>query len=207
MRVCKVAIAAVGCAVALLLSSCSISSGVTKSAKESDSSGAVKNSQVIMVSQSGQPDFGASVTAQAKLYQSTPGRVALAMLICKLDSSYDYTDLIKKNANELFDDVSEIAFEKNVTLESLDSRYDLTKILASEKIYVSIVANDVSSLPSARTSTSSLSATDSKTSSEQKSSANTSVAGSSKESITSSAELTPAWVEKFQKEILQPPVK
>jgi hypothetical protein len=195
----KITLAAVICAAALLLqalllTSCSSDTGTAKSAKTSNASKA-KISQSYQSSQLTQPDFSANVVQQASIYKSSSGRVALSMLICKLDSSYVYSDLVKKSAKELFDIVSETAVEKNVTLESLDSQYGLSDILASEKIYVSIESNNVTSLPQ-RSSSKAISATASKKS-----------ALSSKDSKSGSGSAassnTATWVDKFQKAILQ----
>ena len=226
MIVRKITLAAVGCVAALLLmqplllTSCSSDRDSAKSANASGIALGVKSSQSSQTSQSSQPDFGASVVQQARLNNSSTGRVALAMLICRLDSSYVYSDLIKKNAKELFDIVSETAVEKNVTLESLNSQYGLCDILASEKIYVSIESNNVTALPQSSTSSSlSSSALSSRISKEThasvptqsavtvSSSAQSSSNASPKESSSKSSGATSsnatAWVDKFQKAILQ----
>lgn len=93
-----------------------------------------------------QPDYSADLETEAQKYKSSPGRVALAMIICKLENSYSYSDIVKYSAKELFDILSESAVANNITLESLNTRYGLLDILASEKIYVSITANNVTYL-------------------------------------------------------------
>lgn len=218
----KITLAVAGCVAALLLTSCSSSSGAVKNAKSSAISNGIKGVQTSQNSISKQPDFGADVVEQASFYKSSPGRVALSMLICKLDNSCVYTDLVKKSAKELLDVVSETAFEKNITLESLDNRYGLCDILASEKIYVSIESNNVTSQaqPSATSSALTSSALNSsngasnslpskanddkssKTSADSTSTQSTNAEASTTRTESSSTSIQ--WVAKFQKAILQP---
>lgn len=65
------------------------------------------------------------------------------MIICKLDDSYLYTDIVTLDAEELFDILRDSAVDNNVTLESLNSRYGLLDILADEDIYITISSNNV----------------------------------------------------------------
>jgi hypothetical protein len=199
MLVPKTAIAAVLCAAALALISCSSNSDSVISDKASDIG--VSSSQIVsQPSLSNQPNFKASVVQQAAVYKSSPGRVALSMLICRLDSSCVYTDLVEKSAKELFEIVSETAFEKNITLESLDNNYGLCDILASEKIYVSIKSNNVTSLPQS----SALASSEEKASAVSDSSSSASSADSEKKAASAeSSESTMPWIDKFQKAILQ----
>jgi len=90
-----------------------------------------------------EPNYNASLKDQAKIYNSTPSRVALAMLICKLDNSYFYTDIVTLDAKELFDILRDSAVDNNITLESLNTRYGLLDILAAENIYITISSNNV----------------------------------------------------------------
>jgi hypothetical protein len=208
----KITIAALICAAALLqpllLTSCSSDTGTVKNAEAVNNTSKVKISQSYQTSQLTQPDFSANVVQQATFYKSSSGRVALSMLICRLDSSYVYSDLIKKSAKELFDIVSKTAVEKNVTLESLNSKYGLCDILASEKIYVSIESNNVTSLPqlssskaigasASKKSDVSSSQTAAKSGSKLSSKVSKSGSGSNLSSNTGT------WVDKFQKAILQ----
>ena len=201
MLVQKIALTLASCIAALLLTSCTSNSSVAKSDKAYNISARAKISQNSQNTQSAQPNFGASLVGQAAIYNSSPGKVALSMLICRLDNSCVYSDLVNKSAKELFDIVSETAFEKNITLESLDKRYGLRDILASENIYVSIESNNVTSLPqpSAKPSTTS-SAFYSVASAEKSTSASST--SSSRTSMASSTS-TVAWETEFQKEILK----
>lgn len=90
-----------------------------------------------------EPNYSADLNDQAEIYNSTPSRVALAMIICKLDDSYLYTDIVTLDAEELFDILRDSAVDNNVTLESLNSRYGLLDILADEDIYITISSNNV----------------------------------------------------------------
>jgi hypothetical protein len=182
----------------MMLTACS-NVGVNRS---KESSGTAANSRISQVSQSSvttQPDYGAGVVEQAALYKSSPSRVALSMLVCRLGSSYIYGDLVKKSAKELFEIVSETAVENSVTLESLNNRYGLCDILASENIYVSIEANSVTSLP--QKSRSSLSEKSKSKSSKASTKSEGKAAGASSSSVT------PSWAAKFQKAILQASAK
>lgn len=104
--------------------------------------------------QSGAAGFSSaadSLQQKAAQLGSTPGRVALAMIIHKLDSTENVDDLAKKSANELFSIIEITAPQKSQTLEGLDRLYELSSILASENIFVQIQANDVvSSAPTSQ---------------------------------------------------------
>lgn len=80
---------------------------------------------------------------------SSPGRLALALIINKLDSATDVEDLSKESAQELFDTLRQDAPQKSQTLEGLDQLYGLDDILASEGIYVNFQANNIVSSVSA----------------------------------------------------------
>jgi hypothetical protein len=201
----KLALAA-SCTIALLLASCSLNSAATKDVEASKMSSVITSSQTSQIDQSTQPDFHASIIQEASLYKSTPGRVALSMLICRLDSSYVYSDLVKKNANELFDIVSKTAFKNNITLESLNTLYGLCDILESEKIYVSIESNNVTSLPQPSVSSSTTSDATRSIVSDTSSKAVSSQTTDSEASTSSSINAAP-WITKFQKAILESPVK
>lgn len=221
MIVRKITLAAAGCVAVLLLmqplllTSCSSGSNPAKSANAGGITLGAKSSQSSQASLPAQPDFGANVVQQAKLNNSSAGRVALSMIICRLDSSYVYSDLIRKSAKELFDIVSETAVEKNVTLESLNSQYGLCDILASEKIYVSIESNNVTSLPqsssssplSSRTTTAANSSAPASAVPPVRSNSNASSKASGGKSSAAASSNATAWVDKFQKSILQQPVK
>ena len=79
---------------------------------------------------------------------TSPGRLALAIIIDRLDNATVVEDLSKKNAQELFDLLRQTASQKSQTLEGLNSLYHLNDILASEGIYVTIQANNVTSAAS-----------------------------------------------------------
>lgn len=88
------------------------------------------------------------IAAEAQKLSKTPGCVALAEIICQLDSSNHLEDLVQKNdAQHLFEILRETASQKSLTLETIDTQYDLKDILASEGIFVSISSNAVTSLP------------------------------------------------------------
>lgn len=211
----RLALVALACTIAVLITSCSQEK--VGSLSGASSAAEVYESQVAQASSEDQPDFTASVVKEAKIYDSSPGRIALSMLICRLDSSRVYTDLVKKNAKELFNILSETAFEKDITLESLDNIYGLTDILASEDIYVSIKANSVTSLPQPSSSSPtavSIKEVSSNSSGELSSSENQDAekGGSSSEEESSSGKSSQAgsesekapWIDKFQDAILQP---
>ena len=132
------------CLVTLLLTSCSYS----KLSTAKSGAGDVSVADSIDSSYSA---TGSSVSISGNLYtmaaalDSSPGRVALSLIICKLDSSRMLAELSQKDAQSLFDTLKEIAQQKSQTLESLDDLYDLKDILASEKIYVLINSNAVTS--------------------------------------------------------------
>lgn len=83
----------------------------------------------------------------AQKYGISAGRMALALIICKLDSTMSIDDLIKKESGDLFEILTETATQKSITLETIDQRYGLTGILHSEGINVTIQANNVTSGP------------------------------------------------------------
>jgi len=93
--------------------------------------------------------------AEAKKLSSSTGRVALALIICKLDPHNVFEELSQKNAKELFDTLIETASRKSQTLEAIDGQFNLKDILASEKIYVTIKSNAVTSNASPTSSTAS----------------------------------------------------
>jgi hypothetical protein len=80
---------------------------------------------------------------KSKAMGSTPGRVALALIINKLDDALIVEDLSKKTSQELFDILCQVAPQKSQTLEGLDQLYGLNNILASDGIYVNFQANNV----------------------------------------------------------------
>lgn len=218
----KLALIALVCTVAIMITSCSSE----KSGQYSDTSSAadIYESQVLQTSSGEQPNFSASIVKEAENHDSTPGRVALSMLICRLDSSHVYSDLVKKNAKDLFDILSETAFEKDITLESLNNTYGLSDILASEDIYVIIESNNVTSLPSPSTSGAASSSTtvsvkimssiqDGNESSEVENSIDSdgeneapseNSSDSENSEASSQSESDTAWIEKFQNAIRQP---
>lgn len=82
----------------------------------------------------------------AHAYGSTPGRIALSLLICRLDRSSSLQDLSQKPAQDLFAMLRETATQNAQTLESLNIQFHLTDILASEGISVKIHANAADTL-------------------------------------------------------------
>lgn len=132
----------------LLLISCT-------SAQSHRSGNTLSSSPAALIS-SGNPAPMPGVTAEAEKLGVSPGRVALGEIICKLDSSNVLEDLVSKNTSQgLLEILRETALQKSTTLESLDEKYELTDILASEDIHVTIASNGVttqtvpSSTPSA----------------------------------------------------------
>lgn len=79
----------------------------------------------------------------SKQYNSTDGRVAMAVIIYKMDNSAVIEDLSKKSAKELFDYICELAPQASYTLEGLNKLYYLQDILASEGLYVDLQSNNV----------------------------------------------------------------
>lgn len=130
------------------------------------------------------------VAEKADLYGTSKGRIALALIICKLDSSKSLSDLAQKDAATLFELLRETAMQKSVTLETVDKQYDVTDILASEGIYESIQANNVTSLTagSSQASVSSSAVSDSK---------KASASNASSSASASSASLY-AWIPEFE---------
>jgi hypothetical protein len=92
------------------------------------------------------------LNAEAATLKSTPGQVALSLIICRLDNSEVLDELASKDPQDLFNILTETALQKSQSLQSLDEQYDLTDILASGKIYVTIKSNDVSSAPAPKSS-------------------------------------------------------
>lgn len=82
----------------------------------------------------------------AHAYGSTPGRVALSLVICRMDRSNSLQSLAQKSAQDLFAMLRETATQNTQTLESLNIQFHLTDILASENIYVKIHANAADAL-------------------------------------------------------------
>ena len=78
---------------------------------------------------------------EAKAESSTPGRTALALLICRLDKTSSLKSLAQKSASDLFAMLRETAVQHAQTLQALNERFGLTDILASEGIYVKISGN------------------------------------------------------------------
>jgi hypothetical protein len=94
------------------------------------------------------------LTDKSKQIGSTPGRLALAMIINKLDNATVVEDLSKKTSKDLFDLLRQDAPQKSQTLEGLDQLYGLNSILASEGIFVDFQANNVVSATSSGSSSS-----------------------------------------------------
>lgn len=111
--------------------------------KKASSSKSVSAQETGSVSSAASSTLPASVdlAAEAKTLGSTPGRTALALIICRLDPTNQLQPLAQKNAGDLFSLLQEIAVQKSRTLESLDQQFGLRDILASENIYVIIRAN------------------------------------------------------------------
>jgi hypothetical protein len=126
----------------LLLTSCSAkfqnSSGAKKTTADTFNSATTENPQP-------QLKRNIDVNSEAATLKSTSGRVALSLIICKMDSSRVFETLSQKDASELLAIISEVAQQKSQTLESLNNQYGLKDILASEKIYVDIRSNAVTS--------------------------------------------------------------
>lgn len=145
---------AAAAAAAILLSmfsACSTFNGKAASGHNSrDKSAAALSSQSIPDSQTDAsvqqvPSSGTAVdvVSDAKTLGSSPGRLALAIIINRIDGTTAIDDLARKNAQELFDILRQTASQKSETLESLDQIYYLSDILASEKIYVLLQSNNV----------------------------------------------------------------
>ncbi|ADU26282.1 hypothetical protein [Ethanoligenens harbinense] len=83
----------------------------------------------------------ADLNTMARTYASTPGRIALSLIICRLDRSSYLQPLAQKSAQDLFSMLREVAAQNSQTLESLNTQFHLTDILSSEGIYVQIHAN------------------------------------------------------------------
>ena len=126
-----------------LLASCSSGKSLNSTGSADRQTG---NAAVLSASASSSPVT--DITAEAQKLSTTPGCVALAEIICQLDSSNHLEDLAQKNnAQNLFEILRETASQKSLTLETIDTQYDLKDILASEGIFVSISSNAATSLP------------------------------------------------------------
>ncbi|MDR3552718.1 MAG: hypothetical protein P4L75_06295 [Clostridia bacterium] len=110
----------------------------------------VEGTTLVGGTQSQSPSSKMSLADKAVYLGSTKGRVALAIIINRLDSTQVVDDLAKKSALELFTILQNTAPQKSQTLEGLDRLYDLHAILASEGIYVTIQANDAVSAKSSK---------------------------------------------------------
>lgn len=130
------------CVGLLLLTSCSAkfqsTSGAKKATNDTFNSTSATSSQP-------QLKQNVDINSEAATLKSTPGRVALSHIICKMDSSRALETLSQKDARELLAIISEVAQQKSQTLESLNDQYDLKDILASENVYVNIKSNAVTS--------------------------------------------------------------
>lgn len=147
MRFNAAAWAAVFVAVAVLACSCSVHKGKTVSAKSSGK-GSFAISQPVssaesFAAQNASAAVSVDIQEEAVKEGSTPGRVALAVIINRLDGTTSLDDLCHQSAKELFDILQQTASQKSQTLESLDQLYDLSDILASEHIYVQFQSNNV----------------------------------------------------------------
>jgi hypothetical protein len=131
------------CLMMLFLTSCSLKLGSAGNNYKNAATATYDSNQ----SSSSSISLNVDLNTEAASLSSTPGRVALALIICKMDSSRVLDELAKKDAPSLLNILKEIALQKSQTLESLDDQYDLKDILASEQIYVTIKSNDVSSVP------------------------------------------------------------
>lgn len=139
-----------------LLSACSIQkSQTTHTASVSSTASFSASEKKISSANSGQikntlPST-VNLTNMANTYASTPGRVALSLIICSMDRSNSLKTLPQKSARDLFSMLRETAAQNTQTLESLNTEFGLTDILASEGIYVRIHANaaDTLTMPTA----------------------------------------------------------
>lgn len=121
---------------ALLLVSCT--------SAQPHSGGGTPNSSPATLVSSGNPAPMPGVTAEAEKLGVSPGQVALGEIICRLDSSNTLEDLVSKNNSQgLLEILRETALQKSTTLESLNEKYGLTAILASEGIHVVITSNGI----------------------------------------------------------------
>ena len=89
------------------------------------------------------PEIVTDITEEASDYGSSPGRVALAIIINRLDNATVVEDLAQQDAPELFELLRQTASQNSQTLQSLDKQYYLSDILASEGIHVTIESNNV----------------------------------------------------------------
>lgn len=147
MRVQAAALTAFFAAVVLLAGSCARRSETAVSVKSS-AKGSFEISQPVsstemFAAQNASAATSIDIEKEAAKEGSTPGRVALAAVINKLDGTSSVDDLSKKSAQELFDILQQTASQKSQTLESLDQLYYLTDILADEKIFVNFQSNNV----------------------------------------------------------------
>jgi hypothetical protein len=131
------------CLMMLFLTSCSLKFSSSGNNYKKATAATYDSNQ----SSSSSISLNVDLNTEAASLSSTPGRVALALIICKMDSSRVLDELTQKKAQPLFDILKEIAQQKSQTLESLDDQYGLKDILASEQIYVTIKSNAVTSVP------------------------------------------------------------
>jgi hypothetical protein len=99
-----------------------------------------------LISQPDNSTFSASstdVVSEAQKLSSSPGRVALSLIICRLDNSYHLNELSQKDIQDLLSILSETSSQKAVTLEALDAQFNLRGILATEGMTVTIKANQI----------------------------------------------------------------
>lgn len=138
MRSRRATVAAICLILLLLFTSCTAknsSGSVMQSTKRAGASAAEKSVS------SAQP---LDLSKEAQKLDVSEGRAALALIICKLDSSKVVSELAQKDASDLLDILTETALQNSQSLESLDEQYDLKDILASEGVYITIKSNAVS---------------------------------------------------------------
>ena len=133
------------------IAACSILALLVACSSQHSMSKPVSKSSFVSLSSAPSQDSSAKakrtvdIKSEAAALSSSAGRVALALVIYKLDNSKAVDELAKKDAATLFDILQEVALQKSQSLESLDDQYDLHDILASENIHVTIKANNVTS--------------------------------------------------------------
>lgn len=91
-------------------------------------------------------DFNKDIALEAEKFGTTTSTICLSLLVCKLESTHDYEELIKKTPQELFVDVREEAARQKITLETLNEKYCLAEMLSDSEIYVDINSNNVTIL-------------------------------------------------------------
>lgn len=91
-------------------------------------------------------NFNIDLNTEAGKNGTSKSCVALSLLICKLDNSQTYENLIKQNAKELFSHLCEASAKANITLETINEKYLLAEILSDEDIFVEISSNSVTHL-------------------------------------------------------------